>query len=94
MAFVHGARLSSIHQLDLPFRVEQEADGVEELGLIGFDTHQVIATGIEHLLAEIALTDAYYYVTVHNINRLPAAFFQFTGTGGWRKVHPIDRTSG
>jgi len=57
MAFVHGARLSSIHQLDLPFRVEQEADGVEELGLIGFDTHQVIATGIEHLLAEIALTE-------------------------------------
>jgi len=44
-------------------------------------------------------TDAYYYVTVHNINRLPAAFFQFTGTGGWRvpsvtDPHHPDRSCG
>jgi len=37
-----------------------------------------------HLSGLRAGWDAYYYVTAHNIDRLPADFFQFTGTGGWR----------
>lgn len=57
MPFIHGPRLPSIEKRDIPARIKEELERLQEPGLIGFDDDQIIAAGIEHLLTEITLTE-------------------------------------